>query len=301
MKPPFHIRAAALAIALGGIGCGSGLSAQTAAAPPSAAVAEPAPVTFLVPAYFYPGGPKNEWIRLIKAARKGAKVVAILNPKSGAGDAANADYAATIADFRKAGGKIIGYVPTAYVGRMVQSESSCKPAQGKAYQVADIVACAAQYEKFYGRIDGIFLDEMGPADTGVETAEMLRFYQDIYDGLKAINPAWLIVGNPGTHADEALLRVGNKGGADILVNFESPGSQYQEYRPAAYVPRHAASRFAHMLLETGPVADFSAVIKIIRSRHAAYIFVTDDTLPNPYDRLPTDWEAQVAAALKEKG
>ncbi len=253
----------------------------------------------LVPAYFYPS-PGSDWDRLTSAARSGVPVTAIVNPASGPGTVANADYRRAIDALRGAGGRLLGYVPSGYLGQAVNAGSSCRPVSGNTYTPADIVACAARYQGYY-TIDGIFVDEMGPPKGGAPEAKVVTFYAQVYNGVKAVNPAWVVVGNPGTAAPEGLLRTGTKGGADMLVTFENRAVHYARLPPAPYAAGYPAARFASILIEAGGHLDFGALLRLAASRNAGAIYVTDHRLPNPYDRLPVAWEALLAALRAHNG
>ena len=248
----------------------------------------------LVPAYFYPAAGGSDWDRLAAAAKSGIAVTAIMNPASGPGGAAIADYARAIGALHAGGGRVLGYVPSGYIGRAVNPTSSCRPANGHAYTPADIVACAARYQSFYA-IDGIFVDEMGPPKSGAPVAELVAYYTQVYDGLKAVNRSWTIFGNPGTTAPEGLLRQGRAGGANVLVTFENRAVLYAATAPAAYARQYPQHRFASILIETAPHFDFGNTLQLAGKRNFGYLYVTDRARPNPYDRLPTDWDGQLAA------
>ncbi len=276
-------------------------------------LASPATATsmeLLVPAYFYPAAGGSDWDRLAAAAKSGVTITAIMNPASGPGDMANADYMRAIRAVQDTGGRVLGYVPSGYMGRAVNPGSSCLPANGRTYTSADIIGCAARYQKFY-HIDGIFIDEMGPPKSGAPEGEVVAFYTAVYDGLKALDPRWTVMGNPGTAAPETLLRqktkgtarAGDKGGADVLVTFENRAANYAGAKPTTYVARHPASRFANILIETGAKFDIRATVALATARHVGYFYATDRLLPNPYDKLPTYWDALLEApdAKKSKG
>jgi hypothetical protein len=71
-------------------------------------------VTALVPAYFYPtwwsGSPWDQ----LNAAAATIPIEAIMNPDSGPGLGPNSDYQYAVTQLQAAGGKVIGYVDTAY-------------------------------------------------------------------------------------------------------------------------------------------------------------------------------------------
>lgn len=247
------------------------------------------PMAFLVPAYFYPSQAGSDWDRLVSAVAAGVPMTAIMNPASGPGDAVNADYERAIAALRAAGGKVLGYVPSGYAGRRVTPSSSCKPADGRSYTAGDVIACARRYYDFYD-IDGIFVDEMGGAAIGVSADDELGFYTRVYDGLKAIEPRWRIVGNPGAPIGSDLLRDGGVGGADSLVTFEGLATAFAG---VAMPPHKRAARYGAILIGSG--LDFGTALAALDVRGFRDLYVTERSLPNPYDRLPFDWDTQVAA------
>ncbi len=248
----------------------------------------------LVPAYFYPAAAGSDWDRLTAAVRQGVSVTAIVNPASGPGSASNADYAAAIRAFRAAGGKVLGYVPSGYIGRAPNAGSSCQPSRGSAYSANDVVACAARYQAYYS-IDGIFVDEMGFPAGGAPEPELVTFYTAVFDGITAVNKRWEVFGNPGVNPPEALLRRGDSGGAHVIVSFENVASAFAGSTRPDWAGRYKAKAFANILLETGPDFGFAALLDRLAERQVGYVYATDDKLPNPYDRLPADWDRQVAS------
>ena len=136
---------------------------------------------------------------------------------------------------------------------------------------------------------------LGAPAVGAPTADVLTFYDRVYNGIKAIDASWTITGNPGTDAPEGLLRNGGFGGADSLLTFENRASEFGSATPAAYTANYNASRFGALLLETDPDFDIKGTLAQAAARNVGQIYLTDDRLPNPYDMLPTYWDAEVAA------
>ena len=119
-----------------------------------------APMGIVVPAYFYPG---SLWTSMNWAAGR-VPLVAIMNPNSGPGAAQNPDYVAAVNALRASGGKVIGYVSTAYTAR------------GTNVVMADI----DRYFSWYA-VDGIFLDEFtNDADTN-----HLNYYAALHQYIQA--------------------------------------------------------------------------------------------------------------------
>lgn len=231
----------------------------------------------LIPAYFYPhGAPATSgWERLTTAASTAASITAIVNPSNGPGATQDANYAAAIDAFRRAGGRVIGYLHTAYGTRSASALG------------ADI----DRYTRFY-TLDGFFVDEMS------EHLTELDYYRDAYAYIKQLNPSYRVFGNPGTHAPEAYLDV-----VDTLVVFEGPPTArpttpfgYDVFGvPTPWMLDHSPDRFGALIYGVSSATEMESLLVQAASRHTGHVFVTDDDLPNPWDTLPAYWQTELAA------
>ncbi len=226
-----------------------------------------ADLTAIVPAYFYPTN-NSPWDDLNTAAAR-IPVTAIMNPFNGPGNNLDSNYVSAVDDLRAAGGKVIGYVRTNY---------TAEPA-------ATVKANIDKYVNWYN-IDGIFFDEM--SNSGAQSN--LDYYQDIYDYAKAIDPAWEVMGNPGINTVESYL---TRPAADSLLVFESQGSSYPGNTPSSWNFNHDPSAIGHLVHTTPTEADMLAYLDLAVSRNAGQVYITDDVLGNPWDTLPSYWEAEV--------
>ena len=253
-----------------------------------------APIDIVVPAYFYPSFSGSDWDRLTSAAQSGVAITAIMNPGSGPGIASNSDYVSAVGRFRAAGGKVLGYIPSGYLGDAVNAGSTCQPASGSNYSVTDIVTCAARYQAYYA-IDGIFVDEFGKPAGGASDAAVLGFYQQIYTGLTNVNASWQIVGNAGTDPVQGLLRSGASGSANRLVTFENDGAAFAAASSAAWTQTGSSQPFIQILYNVSATADLNALVAQVAARNVSGLYITDDVLPNPYDTLPIYWDRLLGA------
>ena len=228
-----------------------------------------AQANILVPAYFYPSSitSLSYWDELTGAASH-TQITAIINPNSGSGIAANSDYTTAINNFRAAGGKAIAYVHTNYGMR----------------DKAEVLAEVNLYKSFYG-IDGIFLDEMSNKNND------LNYYQSLYGSIKLINPNYSVFANPGTNTAESFLSA-----ADVLVTYENDpaSSNYVSYVPEVWTQNYAANRFAHLFYNVPNLEDMLSLAMLADGKNVGYTYFTDDVLPNPWDTLPTYWDAEVS-------
>jgi hypothetical protein len=227
----------------------------------------------LVPAYFYPinGDPNNGWNRMDAAAGQ-IKLTAILNPDSGPGPTQNSDYVTAVNNLEAAGGRILGYVYTQYGAR------------SKAAVEADINT----YFSFYHNINGIFFDQQStnPAEVG--------YYHDLYNYVKGLNKAYEVIANPGTNTDPAYLSKATRT-ADALVTFEDTAANYATYTPAPWTSGYSADHFGNIVHTEPTAAGMLTDLQLAMQRNAGLVYVTDRTLPNPYDQLPSYWDQEVAA------
>ena len=99
-----------------------------------------------------------------------------------------------------------------------------------------------------------------------------------------------MVGNPGTTTRESYL---SQGTADVLVTFEHH-TGYPTYVPDAWTRNHPASAFCHLGYQVTTATDLSRFVALTRERRVGWMYFTDDALPNPWDRLPTYWNEEVA-------
>ncbi len=219
--------------------------------------------TLLVPAYFYPDS-GTEWSSLTTAAASGASITAILNPNSGPGTSADPEFTAAVKSFEAAGGTVVGYVPTNYTNR----------------SIAAVEKDVNTYTSFY-KVNGVFLDET----TCDANASHLTYYTNLYSYIKKTDPGYTVIDNPGTTVPQAYAAT-----ADTLVTFEGTGPAYT----ATALSAGAAS--ANIANEVPTASAMLADLAMARVAGVADVYFTDDGADgNPYDSLPTYFNAEVAA------
>jgi Spherulation-specific family 4 len=228
-----------------------------------------AKLEIVVPAYFYPSG-GSDWNDLNDAVDK-VPITAIMNPGSGPGSSVDSNYVSAVNSFRAAGGRVIGYVYTSYTSRLL----------------SQVLSDVDKYDMWYN-IDGIFVDEM--SNTG--PAERLDYYRDVYNHVKGIDPNWEVMGNPGTTTLEQYLTWPT---ADRLMVFENVGSAYPGYVPSSWNFDYDRSKFVHLVHTESSSNNMLSDLQLAIQNNAGGIYVTDDVLPNPWDRVPNYWTALVNA------
>jgi Spherulation-specific family 4 len=203
-----------------------------------------------VPAYFWPGG---YWDKVVAGSADISFAVA--NIATGPGAAKNTAFVTQFAAARAAGIKLYGYVDTTYGAR----------------SAAAIKTDIANYKAWYG-ITNIFFDETPWA------CDNTAYYVDLQSVVHANGGTGIL--NPGGSSLECWAPVG-----DIIVNFEGSGATYDSWSPDAWTNQYPASKFWHIVYGT-LAAQVPNVVTKTKERNAATVFVTDDIMPNPFDRMP---------------
>ncbi len=208
----------------------------------------------LIPLYIYPGDTWNRVIQL-KKSYQNLDIVVIINPNSGPGDARNPDYITWIKRLRDDGITVIGYVHTRWGDR---------PSDEVEREIG-------LYRDFYPELNGIFFDQMAN-QPGTES-----YYEQAADYAQSKSLAF-IVNNPGTRVPSSHIEIGN----NIVIREDEGLPDPEEFCRHSY-PREKVGLLAH-----GVKKIESYVEKV---KHCVgWLFVTDDVMPNPWDKLPVYFE-----------
>jgi hypothetical protein len=192
-------------------------------------------------------------------------IVAIVNPASGPGGSQDSNYVSGINELRDAGVMVLGYVSTAYTSRSLTAVRG------------DI----DRWDSWYN-VDGIFFDEQ----TNTAGGETYYTQAGDYAESKGLD---FTVGNPGANSRTSYLST-----VDVVLIYESPGlpnlSNYASWESAdnnklGMIPFSVSS------LPTSWLEDATAFI--------GWVYVTNDSLPNPWDSLPAYFDDM--AALLDDG
>lgn len=233
------------------------------------------PTGLLVPAYIFPAGEGlKAWGHLIAAADR-VPIVAIINPASGPGKQVNEEVKAVFERARRSKLTLVGYVPLSYAKRPVAAVK------------ADIDQWLALYP---GILDGIFFDEQPSG------AESVPYVGECFAYARQRIKDARIVSNPGTTcAPEYLALPGNP---IICVHENKTGPD--AYQPPPWAARFGADQVAVLLYDVPAGAAWKRALRELVRKGAGYVYVTDDSGANPWDRLPTYWVEEVAAVAAER-
>ena len=256
---------------------------RTVRADPAGAIAQ----AIADPAYVNPTADPAAWDRLTGATRDSVGIV-VANVNNGPDYRPVPSWSAVIQRAHQAGIKVLGYVDSGYLGMtgLRTRLGSTSPVDWVSQMERDINAWYA----FYGdNVDGIFFDDgenrCGPAEGSMDWAAT---YRQVSSFVKTIHPGALTVINPGTAVPECY-----ETSADILLTFEGSYSAYtgnpataaEAYVPLAWDPVDPR-KIWHLVYGAPTPTEMATAIALSKSRHAGYVYVTDDTLTNPWDSVP---------------
>jgi len=236
--------------------------------PPGKALAAATTSAAIVPMYEYPTI-GTYWSDILGA---GGDTVpfAIVNPANGPGTTVDPIYTSSIANMTAGGTRAIAYVDTSYHARSFQS----------------VIDDIDDWYTMYPDITGIFIDQVRTIN-----ADDLCYAAGLYNHVKSTHPNDLVMLNPGTNIPQAYEPYG-----DIFLNAENTYAAYQAgWSPIAGWEDNPAyqNRFWHTI-HTVSSANYAAAMTLARSNNAGWVFLTDDTMPNPYHVTPSYWSTEEA-------
>lgn len=245
----------------------------------------------VIPLYQYPlSAPKTLapwWNDVRAAASSELPITVVISPAVGpanpaTGGAAYNDYLYALEQLRQNPNvRILGYVATGYGHR----------------SLTDIVRDVTWYETGYKQsstgasmIDGIFLDEVN------NTTTYLQNYATVYANIHARTglAGCFVMGNPGCSVPVQSV---SRPIADAFIVFEGTATNFYNNSMPSYVtnPTYASIGFGAIVHGVSGSAAMLQVVNTGLARQLDYLFVTNDTMPNPYDTGPSYWAEELAA------
>ncbi|MDE2026328.1 MAG: hypothetical protein KGJ07_07575, partial [Patescibacteria group bacterium] len=203
----------------------------------------------IVPLYSYPG---TMWDKLIqvKEAHPPIPIIAIINPDNGPG-IKDTNYVTGVQKLQSAGITVLGYVYTQHV------------------DVTEIRNDINEYKNWYG-VNGIFFDAMSNT-RGNET-----FYKQLTGYAKSMGLNFT-VGNPG--ADTLPTYIGT---VDNIVIHDNSGLP-SDLQLGGWHENFTKSNFSSI---SYGVSDINQTYVADAAKYVKYLYVTNLTLPNPFNALP---------------
>jgi hypothetical protein len=115
------------------------------------------------------------------------------------------------------------------------------------------------------------------------------YYTAVQNAVRARQAAAFVVVNPGGEQHASIADVG-----DVVINFESSAADFTGWSPPPWQPDLPPSRVCGLV--HGVASDqFVNVVNRAKSFNLGWIYVTGDTLDNPWDTLPpaSSWSAEL--------
>ena len=197
----------------------------------------------------------NKWQEL---ARLDSNATIIVNPNSGPGESTDSNYVKFIDDLVANNKKPIGYIYTKWGKR----------------DISEVEADIDTWLALYPNIKGFFIDEAS------SSKEEFSYYQELSRYIKAKKELSITL-NPGTPSDEIYYSI-----ADTIVVFESP---IRELNTSKDYCQSFSSKSA--LIVYG--ANKTQMQDTLHQNSCSYFYITDDSLPNPYDTLPSFLDEEI--------
>ena len=201
------------------------------------------------------------WNQLAQAAPK-IPLRVVVNVANGPGTQIDLQYQAVVALLADSGAQLLGYIHTSYGTRPIDT----------------IRQHAQRWKTFYPQIQGIFLDEVSTQ------AVHVPYYDSVVRMLR--QAGWQpIVLNCGIFPPDTLVHM-----ADGVIFFEQDGTTWQRYGPPVNHWGSKGIAIVHTISWTA-LRTFGSEIQ--QGKFGSWLYFTDDTMPNPYDRLPSYWDSLV--------
>lgn len=180
-------------------------------------------------------------------------MIAIINPLNGPGNRVDKNYKKFIFELVKNNKIPIGYVYTKWGNRNFK----------------EVKKDIDTWLKFYPNIKGFFIDE------AASDVKKLKYYQNLKRYINSKGD-YLVVLNPGVVPHKAYFNI-----ADNIVVYENDVSKLNDE-----ICFNKSS-----LIVYG--ANENQMKVILKKYKCKYMYITDDTLPNPYDSLPAYFSKEI--------
>jgi hypothetical protein len=219
-----------------------------------------------VPLFTYPTS--STWNTLItkKNANPGLAIRAAINPSSGVGSSKDSNYVTGINNLKGSGIKVGGYVYTSYGSRD-----------------PNVIKAEIDNYKLWYNVDGIFFDEMSNV-TGKE-----QYYKDLTAYVKSKGMTFTI-GNPGTSTQQSFV-----GSVDCILIYESAGYPSVSSVASRTFNGQPSNSYFGIIPYGCASVDTNWMTQV--KQYCGWIYVTNDTLPNPWDSLPSYLDQLISTLL----
>jgi hypothetical protein len=206
----------------------------------------------IIPLYSYPSSAWNAIIQA-KESNPSVPIIAVVNPDNGPGASYDSNYAAWIGRLQAAGVTVLGYVYTSYASRSIPSVET------------DMLT----YKSWYN-VQGIFFDQMS------NVLGKQSYYSTLNSYATTVGYTFTVA-NPGGPVPSAFV-----GSVDCIIIYENSGAPTLPQLAAASMGMNK-NNFAFI----GYNSQLSSSYVSSSSSYVSYMFLTQETMPNPYSSLPS--------------
>ena len=239
----------------------------------------PPPFTgIIIPMYEYPGDIAYTNLIAVKQSHPTISIIAIINV-SGSDIGNNIPvrdaFATEATRLHNAGIKVLGYVDTSY---------SARPLTQVQVGSCSVDNCAnpgiTTYTSNGIYIDGVFADQVCAGYIfGACTTLSIPYYQNLYTFVHVVADLPILMTNQGG----SIVNNAYYSSTDFAITFDNDISAYSN---SLYtVGNTHASQDAAILYNTGSTLNTN-IVQYLKNK-VKYLYLTPDTLPNPWDTLPS--------------
>jgi hypothetical protein len=230
--------------------------------------------------YINPLADPAAWDRLIGYSSDKMPIL-VANVVNGPGSAIDASWIDVITRASASGKTVLGYVRTGYLGVSTQKFLTRLGSGNLADWTAQIEEDIDMWYALYGdAIGGIFFDEGWP-ECGDDN-QYADLYKYINDYTKSAHPGAYTVLNPGSPIASCFEDT-----VDTLLTFERNYDAYtNDFTPNDWTPKDPRKLW-HIVYNV-PQSAIGEVADLVNERGVAFIQLSNDVLPNPYNNLPGD-------------
>jgi hypothetical protein len=191
----------------------------------------------------------------------------IINPSSGSGTSRDQNYVNAVNQAQQQGILVLGYVWTNYGSQNIRT----------------VKRQVDNYYNWYG-VDGIYVD-------GVSSlTSQLSYYSSLSTYIREECDITFITFAIGTYPQSGeYISLAN-----TTVTFEGAFSDYNSLSIPTYVSQYTADKFMHIVYNT-PSSSLQTTLQTAASYNVEYVYITDQTTPNPYCSLPSYWTTFVSS------
>ena len=109
--------------------------------------------------------------------------------------------------------------------------------------------------------------------------------KEVFEYVKSKSKNNLVIANPGASITDAIspyadIFVTSEVSANTYINkFEKPKSNFENNQSNAKHIWH--------IVHSATTKEYAEIVRLSRQRNAGWLMITDDIMPNPYDKKPS--------------